>query len=133
MTMRGIDVHDTSPDGRFLAVSLSQILDAIGIKALDSSWALSSIEFTAAAGSEPLHALENTEGLMPGRRLYELSLRVIQFIDGYFRAYATDCTEPWLVIRAVDSSAYFVFSTDEAALVRVKNRFLKVRDIPGGL
>ena len=55
--------------------------------------------------------------------------QVAQVIDGEFSAILPGETEPWLVIRAVDSSWWEVFSANGRVFDALRLRFTDVRDV----
>jgi hypothetical protein len=51
-------------------------------------------------------------------------------IDGEFEAYASGAVEPWLVVKAIDSSWFEVWSDDPDVVARVRKNFREVSDLP---
>ena len=57
------------------------------------------------------------------------SQRITQVIDGEFVARSRDHDSPWLVIKAIDSSWWEVWTDDQRARASVRHRFRAVSDI----
>jgi len=64
-----------------------------------------------------------------GRCLLQLAAGVNQVIDGKFKGYRQGEDRPWIIIQAVDSSAYDVYSTDNETLTKIRQHFEQVEEI----
>jgi hypothetical protein len=106
------------------------ILEIIGDRAFNSMWLLSGVDSTGDEKVEDLYRVADEHVYVTGRALHVIAQGVWQIIDGKFEAF--DCGEerPWLVVYAVDSSAYDVITSDEGALEKVKARFHNVSPYP---
>ena len=113
-----------------LAVDLQHILDLFGERAILSRWHASEVWATGKETGEAAQELENLadgQTFISGEHLNRMSHNLVQVIDGEFPAFEND-NSPWLIIRAVDSSFYEVFSTEPAILDRIRASFRKVSD-----
>lgn len=126
--MRGITISDSTNDG--LTVDLIDILRLLGLPAEESDWELSEVEAVGDSAAGELHTLAEGKARVPGRTLLRLAAAVTQVIDGTFAGYRNGAERPWIVIRAVDSSAYDVQSQDEELLDSMRNLFKEVSDLP---
>ena len=127
--MKYLVIQDAISGGQGLAFDLRDVLGAIGDKGNDSVWRVSDVE---ASGGESALALERAAD--SGRNLTWTELRdlargVVQVIDGVFTGRLPGKVEPWLIIRAVDSSAYDIESNDEDVLRRVRAAFKDVKEV----
>ena len=130
--MKSVTISDTEPSRNILAFDLKEILRAIGPVVESLQWRLAGIDCTG-EGSDELHELCDSDALVSGAHLVALSERILQTINGEFlgfRADAPDHATPWLIIRAVDSTAFDVDCDDPAVLSAVRRRFVDVRDMP---
>ena len=71
--------------------------------------------------------LADGQTFIAGEHLSRIAHDLTQVIDGKFAALESS-DSPWVIIRAVDSSFYEVFSTESAVLDRVRATFRKVSD-----
>lgn len=126
--MRGISIADLD-ERQVLKIDLRDILRVVGKAAQESTWSLIDIEALGEAEARELHRLSD-EGLsVDGTTLARLASRVSQVIDGELRAFRRGSATPWLIIRAVDSSAYDVLTDDDSLLARLREKFTNVDDI----
>ena len=65
-----------------------------------------------------------------GEELMRIVSGIIQTIDGDFEARDGEAENAWLVIKAVDSSLFEVWSDDLELLRRVRETFQQVSDLP---
>lgn len=94
-----------------LAVDLRHVLRSLGQRSLDCSWQVSretSFDeplFATGKKAAELEALSASEVRIDGTVMHDLAENVTQVIWGEFRAYEdVTATEPWVIIRAVDST-----------------------------
>lgn len=127
--MRGISVLDRDERG-VVTVNLRDLLHLAGAKAEESEWELRNLECIGDPEADECHRLSNSNEKISGNHLIRLASGLAQVIDGEFLAFQQGESEPWLIIRAVDSSAYDVESEDEALLNMISKRFKDVVDIP---
>jgi hypothetical protein len=127
MRPQAVTVHDAR-DGS-LAFDLIDILCLAGRDSDTSSWRCRNVECTGDLADE-LHRASDAGSVLPGAEMLRLASSVLQIIDGDFEAYRPGETRPWLVVRAIDSSAFAVVTHDERMLARVREQFVDVRDSP---
>lgn len=94
---------DESSD--FLARDLSSLITALGERALNSMWLCGSVECYGGNVDE-LDALSDQQIRVDGGELLRIVKNIDNIVDGYFRAFHNDETEPWLIVRAIDNSIY---------------------------
>ena len=121
--MGSVQIRDTVPGGGYLAVDLRHVLDALGQRALDSSWRIGGLWSLPESEANPLEKLANQQQPVPGRALKGAADAVDQVIDGEFRAFEPGESEPWVIVEAVNSSYYTVRSTDATVLASIRDRF----------
>jgi hypothetical protein len=129
--MRGVQIRDMNEVGRVLAVDLQHILDLIGERTILSRWRASEVWATGKEAGEVAQELENSadgQTFISGEHLNHMAHSLVQVIDGNFLAFEGDTDLPWLIIRAVDSSFYEVFSTKPEVLNRIRASFRRVSD-----
>lgn len=126
--MQGITITDQTTDG-FLRVNLIDILEKITPKALNSKWKIANLECLGEAAEE-LYKICDEQQQISGALLLQLATEITQVIEGRFEAYDLDQSQPWLIITAVDSSAYDVETVDEKILDRLQEQFEEVSDFP---
>jgi len=121
--MRGVTITDNKDDGRLLSFDLSDILRLLGPAAADGEWEISGVECVGGAAAEELHRLAEAKARVAGQTLLTLAAGVTQVIDSVFTGFRAGEDHPWVIILAVDSSAFDVQSDDENILASVKQRF----------
>jgi len=124
--MRGVTIRDMVESRKFLAVDLRHILDLLGERAIQSRWRASEVWATGDASSK-LEAAADGQAFITGEHLSRMAHNLAQVIDGEFLAFENS-DSPWIIIRAVDSSFYEVFSDEPAVLDRVRKSFQRVSD-----
>jgi hypothetical protein len=128
--MNGLRIADLA-EGGHLAFDLKEILAAIGPAVSTSRWLCTDlwcIPF-GEPDDQALEACYRTGSFIGGEELVELAAQTRQVVDGTFRAFRESAEQPWLILRAVDSSFWEVFSDDAATLDKLRVRFQDVRDI----
>ena len=116
-----------------LAFDLGQVLDALGPRALASTWRCAGLWCTSKEGRSGARFLEDAEAsgrTMLGSELRRAADDVRQVIDGEFAAADEERGAPWALVRAVDSSWWEVFADESAVLDAVRASFQDVRDAP---
>lgn len=126
--MYGIEIADRR-DGSFLTVDLVDILNVLGSLAEESEWEISEVECLGTV-ADKLHQLADTKVRVSGKTLLQLAANLTQVIEGVFAGYRNGESEPWIVIGAVDSSAYDVESTELSVLEPFRQKFKQVADLP---
>lgn len=126
--MRGVTITDRTEDN-FLAINLVDILHQIGSSIEETEWEISALECFGTA-ADKLHQIADRKARVPGKILWQLAENLTQVIEGVFIGYRNDHLNPWIVIEAVDSSAYDVQSDSEDVLKRMRQHFKQVADLP---
>ena len=127
--MRGITITDHN-DGNVLTVDLVDILHVLGSCIEDTEWEIAAVEAVGTTAADKLQRLGDSKARVPGRTLLELAATVTQVIDGQFVGYRPGQDPPWIILRAIDSSAYDVQSEDEDVISRMREHFKSVADLP---
>ena len=127
--MLGVRVRDLD-DRNILTVDLEAILGLFAETAEASEWQVSDVWATGDAAARELHELYEVNARLAGSRLMRLASEINQIIDGTFSGYRPGESEPWIMIRAVDSSFFEVLTDDVAMLNQVRERFNDVEDLP---
>lgn len=125
----GIKIQDTRPGGGWLCFGLSDILDVIGEPALSSEWRCLNL-WCIATRDETVYEFRERRLRFTGKELFEFAARVQQTIEGEFIAKKQGSNKAWLIIKAVDSSWFEVWSSKPKLLEEFKSRFTKVSSIP---
>jgi hypothetical protein len=126
--MKGITITDTDNRG-ILSVSLDALLFIVQDAIADSRWDCHNVEAVGSTAAE-LHRLCDSRIEFNSAILRSLASGADQIIDGEFRAFKPDESRPWLIIRAVDSSAYDVETENPSLLHMLRSRFQRVSEIP---
>jgi len=125
----GIQIADDVETGyaKALNFDLSDILAVIGQIGRESEWCCRGVECTGEYASE-MHAISDQGLIVSGRTLAHTALMITQTIDGQFMAIR-EKMNPWLMVEAIDSSWFEVWSSDAAILGQIKGRFSDVEGI----
>lgn len=130
--MLGIKIQDSirSPSGgSFLSFDLRDILAVVGEAALTSRWRCRDLCYTAVRDGG-IGEFREARRKISGAELARFAASVHQTIDGRFEARGSGAAKhPWLIILAVDSSWFEVWSSKREVLKSVKARFQQVSDI----
>jgi hypothetical protein len=127
--MLSVTITDRDANG-VLSLDLRDILRLIGPEAETAEWQVSEVEALDGKAAQELEDLSDRKLKIPGHVLLRLSDNVGQIINGCFEAYRNQASEPWIVIRAVDSSAFDVETDSETLIEQIRRRFNNVADIP---
>jgi hypothetical protein len=127
--MFGVAIMDRDPNG-VLTLDLKDILRLIGREAQTAEWLVSDVEVLDGEAATELEDLADRGLRIPGQVLVRLSEQVGQVINGCFQAYREHMDKPWIVIRAVDSSAFDVQTDSEALVTQIRQRFKNVVNLP---
>ena len=111
-----------------LNFDLAELISAIGDSALSSEWRIHDLDCFGDSYSEFAAASASSRAIS-GKRLLNLAERITQIIDGEFVGHRLSGGGPWLVIKAVDSSWWEVWTADEVARSSLRRRFSAVSDI----
>jgi len=104
-------------------IELSVVLELLGDRGRESSWRLRNVEVAPSKTSDRLHALSEQGEAASGEELFRLAAEKPQIIDGELEGTLPDADEPWVCIRAVDSTSWDILSHDEALLDRARTTF----------
>lgn len=126
--MRGITISDRQPNNNILAVNLVDILQLLGPQLALIEWEVSDVECLG-TDSDRLHQLADTQTRVSGETLLQIATNIVQVIDGTFAGYLKNELQPSIIVRAADSSAYDVESSDDAILTKLRQRFQNVEDL----
>lgn len=126
--MRGITISDSTPDG-FLAVNLIDILEIIVPAIATTQWQITNLECVGTTAKK-LYQIADNRQLISSELLLELVAEITQIIDGKFEGYLLNQNQPWLIITAVDSSAYDVETVDENILNQIRQQFEQISELP---
>lgn len=74
-----------------------------------------------------LEAIDEDDPVL-GQNLIRMANNVSQIIDGKFTAFESGCSDPWVIVEAVDSSFYTVRSNDTSVLAKIRTAFRDVSD-----
>ncbi|MGK7901596.1 MAG: hypothetical protein AB4352_09315, partial [Hormoscilla sp.] len=120
---------DRQGNSNILAVNLTDILQLLGPQLATTEWEISDLECFG-SNSERLYQIANTQTRVSGEILLEIATNIAQITEGTFTCYPDKGSEPSIIFRAVDSSAYDVESSDEAILTKLRQRYQNVEDLP---
>lgn len=129
--MFGVTIMDRDLNG-VLTLDLRDLLRLIGPEAEAAEWQVSDVEALDGEAARELEGAANSKFRIPGHVLVRLSKEVSQIINGRFQAYRNQASKPWIIIRAVDSSAFDVQTDNQALLEQIRGRFKNVADLPEG-
>jgi hypothetical protein len=126
--MQAVAIRDLVAGGGYLAVDLRHVLDALGERALNSSWRIEDVWATDDSERKLLQTLADKGHPVSGRDLKEAAEAVEQVIDGEFSAFEPGHVEPWVIIEAVDSTYYTVRSQEPNVLQSIRHSFREVSE-----
>lgn len=108
-----------------LGFDLADVLNALGPRVARSTWAIEGLNYVSHDETDipVLHGGDGARVL--GTELLSSLPNLLQVIDGEFRAFEAG-GEPWVILRAVDSSWWEVVSEDRAALSAIRDQFRNV-------
>lgn len=112
-----------------LTFDLRDILALVPPASGDSTWEVSDAEVVGTC-AEALHGASDAGARLTDRQLRQIAAGITQTINGELRAYRAGAREPWLVIRAVDSSSFDVISDDPVLIETLRARFERVTAYP---
>ena len=122
--MFGIKIQDKGPGGG-LRFGLADLLKVIREPALCSEWRCLNLRYIGPKGETWYELLEKRRRFS-GPELFEFVASIGQVIDGEFIAKKDGSNKAWLIIKAVDSGWFEVWSTKPKVLDEMKSRFFKV-------
>ncbi len=130
--MPGVVIRDgTEPGGSGgLAFDLAEVLGALGNRVATSRWRCWNLSYVSRDEVDigPLDRAASGESI-DGTDLLAALPRLMQVIDGEFQGFEGE-PEPWVIIRAVDTSSWEVSSHDAGTLHAIRATFRVVDDLP---
>jgi hypothetical protein len=130
--MRKLIIRDGTepPKAGALTFDLADVLHALGPKVVSSRWRCSNLWYVS-ANQQDIEVLERASAqgeLVGGSDLLHAAARLSQVIDGQFEG-VIDERDPWVILRAVDSSWWEVLSDEQSVLDAVRARFQSVEEL----
>jgi hypothetical protein len=125
--VKAVTIHDR--EGGALGFDLIDLLQLLPPSSMQSTWRCCDVD-ALGPGAERLHTASASGEPLSGEELATAAEAVRQVIEGDFVAQRQGEIEPWLAIRAVDSSFYVVITNDDETILRVRGRFRDVRESP---
>lgn len=126
--MKAIRIDDLEPQKNFLAVDLRDILDLVKDQASQLIWQATDVWATGERSQE-LEELAQKSALIDGVLLQALAKEVTQIIDGEFQGFLPSSKEPWIIVRAVDSSWYELHCVDCDVIKKAQIKFKDTSEI----
>jgi hypothetical protein len=115
-----------------LSFDLRDILAVIGEPVRKSRWRCYDLWFTAKR-NEKFSEFRESRLKLTGDELMQFAFEIHQTIDGRFEATGEGAAKkPWLVIKAVDSSWFEVWTSKPKIIEKLKERFQIVNEISIG-
>jgi hypothetical protein len=123
--MFGIKIQDSRPGGGPLSFGLADVLKVIGEPALSSEWRCLNLRYIGRK-NETWDEFREKRKRFSGKDFVDFAALVGQVIDGEFIAKKHGSNKAWLIIKAVDSSWFEVWSSKQKVLEEMKSRFVMV-------
>ena len=127
--MQGVIIRDGTQKGGAggLEFDLREILAALGKRAVESRWRSPYLQYVS-RDEQDISVLEHlgAQDVVSGADFVNGIDQLLQVIDGEFEAFGKNGR--WVVIRAVDSSWWEVWSDDQSVLEAVRARFRTTED-----
>jgi hypothetical protein len=132
--MAALSIHDLVGQG--LAFDLPELLQALGPQGASAWWRPKTKITYISRDDLPIQALEPHDRGGPwtvGRSLLELDGELRQIIDGVLESVqgepraVGDSIQPWVTLRAVDSSWWEVYTDDPMVMAEMRQRFKDIR------
>ena len=131
--MRGIEIRDGISTSGFLGFDLTEILDALQPLTIGATWQCRDLYVTSRKGINALELEASSESesgvTISNDELAVLATQLVQVIDGEFSVTRAGETKPWLIVRAVDSSWWEIFSSNDSVFDAIRQRFTDLRDV----
>ena len=129
--MTKVHVHDLVPGGG-LAFDLCEVLQALETQLSGTFWEIDHADedlwvMGRASGVQRLNALAASGTRVTWAALLAMAVEVHQTVWGEFRAFHDPFSgEPYVIIRAIDSSYFEVESADLNVIAALRNHFTNV-------
>jgi len=127
--MKGVTIRDHNAQSGILSFDLRDILLVLGDDAERSNWTVREVECVGGESAAALHQASDRGEPLTWNNLLRLAQRVEQVIDGSFHGRLANESEDWIIIRAVDSSAFDVETDRVEVLVALRAHFNQVDDL----
>jgi len=126
--MPAIRIRDL--DGSGLAFDLTELLQVLGSEVLSSRWHCVVEQYVPTDGARASLAdeYESPSGVV-GSALVGLAAETRQIIDGRFETFRPGEKEPWLRLKAIDSTFWEVSAPNASDLTKFRHRFRDVEDL----
>ena len=121
MTIRGVTISNMD-DRNVLAIDLKHLLMVLGRKGSESIWRLKDVEVIGGS-ADAMHDLSDRAESVPGEALIKFANGIAQVIDGEFAAHLSGSVQSWVRIRAVDSTAFDITTTDMEMYREIRKQF----------
>ena len=130
--MRGIGIYDSTGPGEAggLTFDLAQLVEALGARARVARWrAVPSPSYVSDVDVAAFDAAGDSSGpWISGEEMLAHARAIRQVIDGEFQAVQPgELSALWLVLRAVDSSWWEVYSDDPEVEAALRRAFHDIR------
>jgi hypothetical protein len=142
-TLRVYDYRDSGG----LALDLRDLINLLVPRSLEANWTVSRVrmnqpdlgisfdEFMMTGpglhGPDQLEQLAASGSSVSGATLLKAANEAWQVIWGQFTGTFPEQSDPWVIVRAIDSTFYEVTSSDEAVLDAIRSTYKDVRIAPG--
>ena len=130
--MFGIKIRDAKLSGggsSYLSFDLRDILTAVGEPVFSSRWRCRDLWYTAERDGK-FTEIREARRKLSGEEIMRFAAGIHQTINGRFEARGGGAAKmPWLIILAVDSSWFEVWSSKREVLERVRAHFEQVSDL----
>ncbi|MEM7229202.1 MAG: hypothetical protein AAF432_10345 [Planctomycetota bacterium] len=127
--MFGLTIREFDERG-VLSIELRDILQLLGRDAEQSIWRIEGVE-ALGENATRIHDVSHQIGTLVGSELARVASGLDQIVDGTFSAFKDGNDQPWVVIAAVDSSAYDVMTAELHVIWALKRAFESAEFIPG--
>jgi hypothetical protein len=131
--LRGLQIRDGITTTGALNFDLDEILGALRPLIVDSMWRCRDLWFTSQDELDVPELERKSESdlgvILSNEALADIAPRLLQVIDGEFAATRPDEARPWLIVRAVDSSWWEIFSEEPDVLDAIRARFTDLTEV----
>lgn len=124
MQTHGVTIYLKNEDN----TELKKVLNVIGEAGKQSIWEISNVDCIGES-SEILHQISDERQKISGQDFYNIASGIYQVIDGSFKAYRTNETKSWLLIRWIRGDEFDVETKSEKLLKDIRKSFKDVRDL----
>ena len=111
-------------------VHLRVLLDILGSEGERSIWQVENVE-ALGSGADELHLASDSGRTFFGAELKRLVSKLEQIVDGEFIAFKSNESQPWIVIKAGDSTFYDVMTDELEVLSMFRKVFASSQFIAG--